>query len=128
GAAGSRRSARTRMVARSGRAHWAPAVGAALGAAAAAVRRTDPRRGQRVVAGRAEGYRPFDPEVIGVDTAAEKAAVSALRRAGVHGTLLSEEAGEQPLARPRAGSALEPVYVVMDPFDGSMLYRRGIRA
>jgi fructose-1,6-bisphosphatase/inositol monophosphatase family enzyme len=104
------------------------AVTAALRAAAAAVRRTAPRRGQRVVAGRAAGYRPFDPEVIGVDTAAERAAVAALRRAGVHGTLLSEEAGERPLARPRRGACPEPVYAVMDPFDGSMLYRRGIRA
>jgi len=116
------------MVGRPGRPRWASAVETALRAAAAAVRRTDPRRGQRVVAGRAEGYRPFDPEVIGVDTAAEKAAVAALRRAGVHGTLLSEEAGEQSLPRPGTGAASEPVYVVMDPFDGSMLYRRGIRA
>jgi fructose-1,6-bisphosphatase/inositol monophosphatase family enzyme len=81
-----------------------------------------------VVGGRAEGYRPFDPEVIGVDTAAEDAAVAALRRSGVHGTLLSEEAGERDLPRPRRGACPEPVYVVMDPFDGSMLYRRGIRA
>jgi len=116
------------MVGRSGRARWAHAVGTALRAAAAVVGRTNPRRGQRVVAGRPEGYRPFDPEVIGVDTAAEKAAVAALRRQGVHGTLLSEEAGERPLTRPRTGGAPEPVYVVMDPFDGSMLYRRGIRA
>jgi fructose-1,6-bisphosphatase/inositol monophosphatase family enzyme len=116
------------MVEGPGRARGARAVEAALRAAAAAVHRTGPRRGQRVVAGRVEGYRPFDPEVIGVDTAAEKAAVAALRRAGIHGTLLSEEAGEQPLPRQRRGAALEPVYVVMDPFDGSMLYRRGIRA
>ena len=115
------------MVGRPAR-RWAAAVAAGLRAAAAAVRRTDPRRGQRVVAGRAEGYRPFDPEVIGVDTAAEGAAVTALRRAGIHGTLLSEEAGERPLPRPRTGACPEPVYVVMDPFDGSMLYRRGIRA
>jgi fructose-1,6-bisphosphatase/inositol monophosphatase family enzyme len=107
---------------------WAAAVAAGLRAAALAVRRTDPRRGQRVVAGRAEGYRPFDPEVIGVDTAAEAAALTALRRAGIHGTLLSEEAGERPIPRPRTRACPEPVYVVMDPFDGSMLYRRGIRA
>jgi fructose-1,6-bisphosphatase/inositol monophosphatase family enzyme len=115
------------MVARATR-RWDGAVAAGLRAAAAAVQRTDPRRGQRVVAGRAEGYRPFDPEVIRVDIAAEGAAVSALRRAGIHGTLLSEEAGERPLPRPRRGACAEPVYVVMDPFDGSMLYRRGIRA
>jgi fructose-1,6-bisphosphatase/inositol monophosphatase family enzyme len=99
---------------------------AALRAAHAAVRRLRPAAGQRVVAGRAEGYRPFDPDVIAVDTAAERAVIRALGRAGVHGTLLSEEAGEQPLGRPRGRG--EPVYAILDPFDGSLLYRRGIRA
>jgi fructose-1,6-bisphosphatase/inositol monophosphatase family enzyme len=107
---------------------WRAIVGQALAAAARAVRRIAPSRGQRVVAGRASGYRPFDPEVIAVDTAAEGAVVRTLRRLGAHGTLLSEEAGQQPLPRPRRGAWPEPVYVVMDPFDGSMLYRRGIRA
>ncbi|HZS34909.1 MAG TPA: hypothetical protein VFC42_16205 [Methylomirabilota bacterium] len=105
---------------------WRRIVAAALGAAAAAVRRLDPLRGRRVVAGRAEGYRPFDPDVIAVDTAAEAAAIRALERAGVHGTLLSEEAGARPLGAARR--RLEPVYAVMDPFDGSALYRQGIRA
>jgi fructose-1,6-bisphosphatase/inositol monophosphatase family enzyme len=105
---------------------WRAAVEAALLAAQAAVTRLRPRAGQRVVAGRAEGYRPFDPDVIAVDTAAERAVVRALRQHGVHGTLLSEEAGEQPLAPRRGGG--EPVYAVCDPFDGSLLYRRGIRA
>jgi fructose-1,6-bisphosphatase/inositol monophosphatase family enzyme len=88
-----------------------------------------------VVAGREAGYREWDPEVIGVDTAAERAVIAVLRRAGVRGLLLSEEAGEVHLGgKPRAGTAAttptgtEVVYVVMDPFDGSMLYRRGIRA
>jgi fructose-1,6-bisphosphatase/inositol monophosphatase family enzyme len=109
---------------------WRRLVLEALGAAHAAVRRLAPRSGQRVVAGRKAGYRAWDPEVIAVDTAAERAAVSALRRGGVRGTLLSEEAGETPLGGQsgRADSGTEPVYVIMDPFDGSMLYRRGIRA
>jgi fructose-1,6-bisphosphatase/inositol monophosphatase family enzyme len=44
--------------------------------------------------------------------------------------LLSEEAGETTLIgrSARAGTAIEPVYVIQDPFDGSLLYRRGIRA
>jgi fructose-1,6-bisphosphatase/inositol monophosphatase family enzyme len=101
-----------------------------LRAANAVVRRLAPRAGQRVVGGREAGYRPWDPEVIGVDTAAERAMVHALRRAGVHGTLLSEEAGEMPLGgrSSRSASGTEPVYVIQDPFDGSLLYRRDIRA
>ena len=43
---------------------WTPAVAAGLRAATSVVHRTALRRGQRVVAGRAEGYRPFDPDVI----------------------------------------------------------------
>jgi len=114
----------------SGRHSWRGVVLAALGAAQATVRRLSSTAGQRVVAGREAGYRPWDPEVIGVDTATERAVITALRRNGVHGTLLSEEAGEKVLAT-RSSSrsrASEPVYVVMDPFDGSLLYRRGIRA
>jgi len=105
---------------------WRAAVLAALRAAQAAVWRLSPAAGPRVVAGRAAGYRPFDPDVIAVDTAAERAVIRALERLGLHGTLLSEEAGERPLGRPRARG--EPVYAVLDPFDGSLMYRRGIRA
>jgi fructose-1,6-bisphosphatase/inositol monophosphatase family enzyme len=107
---------------------WRAVVTAALVAAHAVVRRLDPARGQRVVAGRADGYRVWDPEVIAVDTACERAVVGALGRAGVHGTLLSEEAGERPLGRAGRRGRGEAVYAVLDPFDGSMLYRRGIRA
>ena len=104
---------------------WRGIVAGALRAAAAHVRRLAPAAGRKVVAGREAGYRAWDPEVIGVDTAAERAVIAVLRRAGVQGLLLSEEAGEVRLGRKSDG---EPVYVVMDPFDGSMLYRRGIRA
>ncbi len=110
--------------------NWRSVVVAALRAAHATVRRLGAAAGQRVVAGREAGYRAWDPEVIGVDTATERAVVAVLKRHGVHGTLLSEEAGEKALtARSRfARSASEPVYIIMDPFDGSLLYRRGIRA
>lgn len=124
--AGSDKPSRTRAKPSS----WRRLVLEALEAANAAVRRLAPRSGQRVVAGRMAGYRSWDPEVIAVDTAAERAAVAALRRGGVRGTLLSEEAGET-LLRGRSGPAdagTEPVYVIMDPFDGSMLYRRGLRS
>lgn len=118
------------MVSRRAGPLWRPVVEAALRAASAAVQRLAPAAGQRVVGGRRAGYRSWDPEVIAVDTAAERAAIRALRRGGVHGLLLSEEAGEMPLPRPAGGSGAQPeaVSVVMDPFDGSLLYRRGIRA
>ncbi len=105
---------------------WRRIVIEVLQAANAAVKRLAPQSGQRVVAGRAAGYRSWDPEVIAVDTAAERAAIAVLQRHGVRGTLLSEEAGDTPLAGKR--SLADPVYVIMDPFDGSMLYRRGIRS
>lgn len=109
---------------------WRQTVQEGLRAANAVVRRMAPRAGQRVVAGREAGYRSWDPEVIGVDTAAERAIIGALRRAGVRGTLLSEEAGETTLGTPfnRSAPGTEPVYVIQDPFDGSLLYRRDIRA
>lgn len=109
---------------------WRQRVQEGLRAASAAVRRLAPRTGQRVVAGREAGYRPWDPEVIGVDTATERAILAALNRGGIRGTLLSEEAGETTMAgrSARSGAGSEPVYVIMDPFDGSLLYRRGIPA
>ncbi len=108
---------------------WRAAVIAALQAAASVVKRLAPRTGARVVAGREAGYRSWDPETIAVDTAAERAIITALRRNGVHGTLFSEEAGARALTASRDRvPAPESVYVVTDPFDGSMLYRRGIPA
>ena len=109
---------------------WRRTVQGGLLAAHSVVRRLAPRSGQRVVRGREAGYRSWDPEVIGVDTATERAAIGALRRRGVHGTLLSEEAGQTTLGgrSGRFAASIEPVYVVQDPFDGSLLYRRDIRA
>jgi len=109
---------------------WRQRVQEGLRAARAAVRRLAPRAGQRVVAGREAGYRSWDPEVIGVDTATERVMLAALNRGGIRGTLLSEEAGQTTMGGPsaRAGAGSEPVYVIMDPFDGSLLYRRGIPA
>lgn len=103
---------------------------AALRAAHATVHRLTPTAGQRVVARREAGYRWWDPEVIGVDTATERAVIAVLATHGVHGVLLSEEAGERKLATRPGSRPLnpDPVYVIMDPFDGSLLYRRGIRA
>ena len=51
------------------RTKWREIVVAALRAAHATVQRLAATAGQRVVAGREAGYRSWDPEVIGVDTA-----------------------------------------------------------
>ena len=109
---------------------WRALLREALAAAQEVVSRLTLTAGQRVVRGREAGYRPWDPEVIGVDTATEGAVIGVLRRAGLRAYLLSEEAGAVEIGRaPGAGSGRgEPVCVVMDPFDGSLLYRRGIRA
>jgi len=102
---------------------WAELCLQAVAAAGEAVARLGEAAGRRVVAAHAEAYRADDPETIGVDAAAEGAILEVVRRAGVNATVLSEEAGEVRV--PRAG---QPVFIVVDPFDGSALYRHGIRA
>lgn len=102
---------------------WAELALQAVGAARGAVARLGEAAGRRVVAAHAEAYRADDPETIAVDEAAEAAILEVIRQAGVDATVLSEEAGEVRIA----GTG-EPVFVVVDPFDGSALYRHGIRA
>jgi len=102
---------------------WAELALQAVGAARGAVARLGEAAGRRVVAAHAETYRADDPETIAVDEAAEAAILEVIRQAGVDATVLSEEAGEVRIA----GTG-EPVFVVVDPFDGSALYRHGIRA
>lgn len=95
----------------------------AVAAAREAVARLGEATGRRVVAAHGEAYRADDPETIAVDEAAERAILEVIRQAGVNATVLSEEAGEV-----RVAGKGEPVFVVVDPFDGSALYRHGIRA
>ncbi|MCI0411067.1 MAG: hypothetical protein L0191_21300 [Acidobacteria bacterium] len=102
---------------------WAEICLRAVAAAREAVARLGEAAGRRVVAAHAEAHRADDPETIGVDEAAEAAVLEVLRRARVSATVLTEEAGEVRLA-----GAGEPIFVVVDPFDGSALYRHGIRA
>jgi len=86
-------------------------------------------RGTEVVETRAEGYREFDPEVIRVDKVAEELILEKLRAAGAKATVLSEEAGKLELeGGPGELSGEDNAYVIVDPFDGSMLYRRQIPA
>lgn len=102
---------------------WAELALRGVGAAREAMARLGEAAGRRVVAAHAEAYRADDPETIGVDEAAEGSILDVLRQAGVNATVLSEEAGEV-----RVAGKGEPVFVVVDPFDGSALYRHGIRA
>ncbi len=102
---------------------WAELTLQAVGAAREAVAQLGEAAGRRVVAAHAEAYRADDPETIGTDEAAEAAILEVIRRAGVNATVLSEEAGVV-----RVPGKGEPVFVVVDPFDGSSLYRHGIRA
>ncbi len=80
-------------------------------------------RATEVVATRETGYRDWDPEVIRIDRELENLYVQALQETGWRVTLLSEEL--QRVEFPGEG---EPIYAVCDPFDGSALYRRKIKA
>ncbi|MCI0411021.1 MAG: hypothetical protein L0191_21070 [Acidobacteria bacterium] len=102
---------------------WAELALRAVAAAREAVAGLGEVAGRRVVAAHAEAHRADDPETIGVDEAAEAAILEVIRQAGVNATVLSEEAGGV-----RVAGTGEPVFIVVDPFDGSALYRHGIRA
>ena len=76
-----------------------------------------------VVEVRAKGYREWDPEVIRIDRELESLYVRSLQETGLSIVILSEE-----LQRLEVSGEGEQVYAVCDPFDGSALYRRRIRA
>lgn len=76
-----------------------------------------------VVEVRGAGYREWDPEVIRIDKELEKHYVRALEGVGRGIVVLSEE-----LQREEIQGEGKPVYAVCDPFDGSALYRRRIKA
>jgi len=85
--------------------------------------------GWEVVERRAPGFREDDPEIIRVDKVAEAIILNAIEEAGIEAIVLSEEAGRVCIKPSQPSSKFpEPVYVVVDPFDGSMLYRRRIPA
>ncbi len=76
-----------------------------------------------VVEVRTKGYREWDPEVIRIDKELESLYVRSLQETGLNIVILSEE-----LQRLEVSGEGEQVYAVCDPFDGSALYRRRIRA
>jgi fructose-1,6-bisphosphatase/inositol monophosphatase family enzyme len=85
--------------------------------------------GREVVEKRAPGYRITDPEIMKVDRVAEALIIGEIEKAGIEAVVLSEEAGRVTIKPPkRADQFPEPVYIIVDPFDGSLLYRRLIPA
>lgn len=83
--------------------------------------------GTEVVATRHGAYKSWDPETFKVDKDTENQFIERIRRAGLNAILLSEEAKRRDLSTP--DTAGKPrVYVISDPFDGSLLYKRGIPA
>jgi fructose-1,6-bisphosphatase/inositol monophosphatase family enzyme len=104
----------------------------ALGSVAAATRRVRELagRGTEVVRERPAGYRAFDPEIIRADLAAEEAILDYLKRSGARAVVLTEETGRLRLEGDpnRSFAGIEEGYIVIDPFDGSALYRRQLPA
>ncbi len=92
-------------------------------------------QGRRAVGARPPGYRSWDPDVLQVDLAAESRVLQHLRRLGEPAVVLSEEAGRMRLdpeptrdggPNPREPADELTLRVVVDPFDGSLLYRRDL--
>ncbi len=101
---------------------WAGLGLKAVAASLEAIRRQG-SGGRRVVEQRSGSYREWDPEIIAVDKAAEDEIIRCIRESGFGGKIISEEAG---VVRLEGGS--QTAYFIVDPFDGSMLYRRNIAA
>jgi fructose-1,6-bisphosphatase/inositol monophosphatase family enzyme len=79
------------------------------------------KKGRQVVATRAGQYRYWDPETILVDKVSEGYLLKRVRQVfGKQAAVLSEEIGRSP-----NGGEIQ-FYVISDPFDGSLLYKRGI--
>jgi len=103
---------------------WAALALRAVSASLRAIRDIG-SRGAEVVETRKGGYRAFDPEVIAVDRLAEGEILRVLKESGHAGTVISEEAGVLELVGERGKAR---AYFVIDPFDGSKLFRRQVRA
>jgi len=83
--------------------------------------------GTEVVARREGEYKSWDPETFRIDKEAEDRFIACVQEAGLNAVLLSEEAKRKDLSTPATASQPR-VYVISDPFDGSLLYKRGIPA
>jgi fructose-1,6-bisphosphatase/inositol monophosphatase family enzyme len=85
--------------------------------------------GTRIVATRDGDYRNWDPDVLAVDNVAEGyifqrvEQFGRLRSGGFRATVLSEEAGQRQF-----DFGGPSIYIVSDPFDGSLLYKNDLGA
>ena len=85
--------------------------------------------GRRLVATRDGQYRNWDPDVFKVDEAAEGYIFDCLKRFNAMkkdaftARIISEEAGDRTFGTGRA-----KVFVISDPFDGSLLYKNDLGA
>lgn len=84
--------------------------------------------GRQIVATRDGHYRNWDPQVLGVDSVAEGYIFQRIQQfgqicGGFNACVLSEEAGQK-----RFDFGPEPVYIISDPFDGSLLYKNDLGA
>ncbi len=78
----------------------------------------------------ADSGRYWDPEILRIDKEIEDYYIEQLAERGIDAVVLSEEAGRVKV-EPRCAPEVEydrPVYFISDPFDGSILYKRGITA
>ncbi|MCM8822352.1 MAG: hypothetical protein NC831_06015 [Candidatus Omnitrophica bacterium] len=69
-------------------------------------------------------YKSWDPDILKVDKDTENTYRKRLEQWGRPVVLLSEEAGRVEINTDKQG---EPLYVVCDPFDGSYLFKHGIK-
>jgi len=69
-------------------------------------------------------YKSWDPDILRVDKDTENGYRKRLEQWGIPVILLSEEAGRVEINTDKPG---EPFYVVCDPFDGSYLFKHGVR-
>lgn len=83
--------------------------------------------GTQVIATRTGDYRPWDPETIRVDEVAEGYFLERIRESGFDAIVISEEVGRtvsQKTGKDKNEKGRERVYIVSDPFNGSLLYKR----
>lgn len=85
--------------------------------------------GTEVVSVREGAYRYWDPETLKVDQVLEDLYIEQVKEKKLSVVLLSEERGKLEITHDHPPEGMtEKVYLVCDPFDGSLLYKRQIPA
>jgi fructose-1,6-bisphosphatase/inositol monophosphatase family enzyme len=85
--------------------------------------------GKEIIEKRRGEYRWWDAEVLRVDKLIETLFIKKLTLKNIKAKILSEELGEKEIVPSSKNEEFpEEIYFVSDPFDGSLLYKRGIPA